>query len=114
MQYAYLMGVKREEVDRYLGEVSNPSMWGLALDLGWDVDALGDLARTDRVLRYALQRIVALAESRLYSAVYGPLAVIKRVETVLGAGLDGVGTVYGSVEGRDEGSGVDFTPWIAS
>lgn len=93
--------VTREVIDEYLRSVPNPSMWGMALDLGYDVDRLGDLAREDKVLRYGLQRIVAMAESRLYSAVYGPLAVIKRVESVLGSGADAA----------DSGD-VDLSSWV--
>jgi len=93
--------VSKSDIDEYLRSVSNPSMWGMALDLGYDVDRLGDLARDDAVLRYGLQRIVALAESRLYTAVYGPLAVIKRVESVLGSGAD-----------QADSADVDLSCWI--
>jgi len=47
--------VSKSDIDEYLRSVSNPSMWGMALDLGYDVDRLGDLARDDAVLRYGLR-----------------------------------------------------------
>lgn len=95
------MGMTRNDIDEYLEGCSNPSMIGMALDLGYDVDALGDLARSDAVLRYGLWRIVAMAEGRLYTAVYGPLAVIKRVESVLGSGSE-----------RADSGDVDLSSWV--
>ena len=60
-----------------------PSPTAFALDFDIDPSELkGEAARNDLV-RLALYRIIAQAESNLYSAVYGPKAVIQRVEMFL-------------------------------
>jgi hypothetical protein len=81
------MGMTRAEVDEYLEEHDSPSMTALALDFGYDPAQLGELCKSDEALRYGMWRIIALAEGRLYTHVYGPLAVIKRVEQLMGSGM---------------------------
>lgn len=81
------MALSREEVDAYLEEHREPSMTALALDFGYDPALLGELCKSDEALRYGMWRIIALAEGRLYTHVYGPKAVIERVERVLGSGM---------------------------
>ena len=61
----------------------NPSPTQFALDFGIDPIELKSEASRNDVVRLALYRIIANAESCLYHSVYGPLGVIKRVELFL-------------------------------
>ena len=61
----------------------NPSPTQFALDFGIDPIELKSEASRNDVVRLALYRIIAVAEGNLYSAVYGPKAVIQRVELFL-------------------------------
>jgi len=61
----------------------NPSPTQFALDFGVDPIELKSEASRNDVVRLALYRIIAVAEGNLYSAVYGPKAVIQRVELFL-------------------------------
>ena len=56
---------------------------GFALDFSIDPSALREAAADEPLVRLALYRIIALSESRLYTHVYGPKAVIQRVELFL-------------------------------
>jgi len=70
-------------VDLWFIAYKNPSPTQFALDFGVDpIELKSEAARND-VVRLALYRIIANAESCLYHSVYGPLGVIKRVELFL-------------------------------
>jgi hypothetical protein len=85
------MEITRERVEEWLDSQDTPSMVAMALEFGVDPGDLGDVVKggsaAGKALRWGLWGIVARSEERLYTAVYGPLAVIKRVEAVLGAGV---------------------------
>ena len=70
-------------VDLWFTAYKNPSPTQFSLDFGIDpIELKSEAARND-VVRLALYRIIAVAEGNLYSAVYGPKAVIQRVELFL-------------------------------
>ncbi len=70
-------------VDLWFTAYKNPSPTQFALDFGVDPIELKSEASRNDVVRLALYRIIAVAEGNLYSAVYGPKAVIQRVELFL-------------------------------
>ena len=70
-------------VDLWFTAYKNPSPTQFALDFGIDPIELKSEASRNDVVRLALYRIIAVAEGNLYSAVYGPKAVIQRVELFL-------------------------------
>ena len=70
-------------VDLWFIAYKNPSPTQFALDFGIDPIELKSEASRNDVVRLALYRIIAVAEGNLYSAVYGPKAVIQRVELFL-------------------------------
>ncbi|RLC11174.1 MAG: hypothetical protein DRI24_19170 [Deltaproteobacteria bacterium] len=73
----------QECVDLWFVAYKNPSPTQFSLDFGIDpIELKSEAARND-VVRLSLYRIIAVAESNLYSAVYGPKAVIQRVELFL-------------------------------
>ena len=80
----------RAGVDMWLAEKKSPSMIGLCLDAGVDPGELDDLAaRSDyEWLRYAVWRIMAAAEERLFSSVTGLRDMLIRCERVVGGGTE--------------------------
>ena len=77
------LSLDQEGVDLWFTAYKSPSPTMFALDFGVDpIELKSEAARND-VVRLALYRIIAIAETNLYSAVYGPKAVIQRVETFL-------------------------------
>ena len=81
-----------------------PSPTQFALDFGIDPIELKSVATTNDIVRLALYRIIATAESNLYSAVYGPKAVIQRVELFL--------PVAASVKDSELEAGMFATPTV--
>ena len=71
------------EVKGWFSENPHPSVTRLCLDFGIDPVELKGLAEVDPVVCRALWGIIAAAEEMLYERVYGPQAVIKRVELYL-------------------------------
>ena len=60
-----------------------PSPTKFAIDFDIDPSALKAAAADNPLVRLAMYRIIAQAESKLYTHVYGPKAVIQRVELFL-------------------------------
>lgn len=77
------MVLSRETIDAWFDEEEYPSPTGFALAFGIHPTELRDRAESDELVELALYRIIAGAESRLYKNVYGPKAMIQRVELYL-------------------------------
>jgi hypothetical protein len=75
--------ISQEQVDAWFDEEQYPSPTGFALSFGIHPGELRSRAEADDVVELALYRIIAGAESRLYKNVYGPKAMIQRVELFL-------------------------------
>ena len=75
--------ISQEAVDAWFDEESYPSPTGFALAFGIHPGDLRARAEADEVVELAMYRIIAGAESRLYKNVYGPKAMIQRVELFL-------------------------------
>ena len=70
-------------IETWFRAYKNPSPTAFALDFGIDPALLKEEAASNDLVRLALYRMIAAAESKLYTAVYGPKAVIQRVELFL-------------------------------
>ena len=70
-------------VDEYFEGTNYPTPTGLALHLGIHPADLRSRAEGEEVVELGLYKIIAEAESRLYKNVYGPKAMIQRVELYL-------------------------------
>lgn len=79
------MVLELTDSDLQLWFTANPhaSPTAFALDFGIDPAELKQTAASNPMVRLALYRIIAMAEAKLYTAVYGPKAVIQRVELFL-------------------------------
>jgi hypothetical protein len=75
--------LSRENIDAWFEEEAYPSPTGFALAFGIHPADLRSQAESDELVELALYRIIAGAESRLYKNVYGPKAMIQRVELYL-------------------------------
>ena len=75
--------MSKETVDAWFEEEPYPTPTAFALDFGIHPGDLRARAESDELVELALYRIIASAESRLYKNVYGPKAMIQRVELYL-------------------------------
>lgn len=82
-------------------EYPSPTMF--ALDFGFEPSELGINAQANPLVRRSLYRIIAMAEEQLYIRVFGPKAVIQRVETLI-SGVSGISD--DEVNGEDQPQGL--------
>ena len=75
--------ISQEAIDQWFDETSYPTPTALALHLGIHPADLRARAEELEIVELALYRIIAEAEARLYKNVYGPKAMIQRVELYL-------------------------------
>jgi hypothetical protein len=78
------LDLSRENVNLWFGLNKNPSPTLFALDFHLEPSQLSVLAKDNELVRYVLYRMIGTAEEQLYWRVFGPRAVIQRVETLMG------------------------------
>ena len=79
------LALSRENVNLWFGLNKNPSPTLFALDFHLEPSELATMAKDNDLVRYALYRMIGAAEEQLYWRVFGPKAVIQRVEALMGS-----------------------------
>lgn len=75
--------LNQDDIDLWFSAYPYPSPTLFALDFDIDPARLKQAVESNDLVRRAMYRIIAQAEARLYTQVYGPKAVIQRVELFL-------------------------------
>ena len=80
----------RAGVDQWIEDHDSPSIIGLCLDMGVDPGMLSDLVLDADYewLRYAVYRIMAAVESKLFNSVTGLRDMLGRCERVVGQAIE--------------------------